>query len=150
MIIDAHCHAGKGDGLTGPWDTDAPLERYLRRATQAGIGRTVLFAAFHSDYAVANREVARIVHSHPDRFLGFAFVNAAFMGAGAKVWHPWALGAGALAAALIVPVFCYRHYVQDKGRFPDKMLEDLQVGGRPITETKAGILPYVIRKTRTG
>jgi uncharacterized protein len=77
MIIDAHCHAGKGDGLTGPWDTDAPLERYLRRATQAGIRRTVLFAAFHSDYAVANREVARIVHSRPDRFLGFAFVNAA-------------------------------------------------------------------------
>jgi uncharacterized protein len=77
MIIDAHCHAGKGDGLTGPWDTDAPLERYLRRARQAGIGRTVLFAAFHSDYAVANREVARIVHSRPDRFLGFAFVNPA-------------------------------------------------------------------------
>ena len=73
----------------------------------------------------------------------FAFVNAAFMGAGAKVWHPWALGAGALAAALILPVFFYRHYVQDKGRFPDKMLEDLQVGGRPITETKAGVLPYV-------
>ena len=64
------------------------------------------------------------------------------MGAGAKVWHPWALGAGTLAAALILPVFWYRHYVQDKGRFPDKMLEDLQVGGRPLTETKAGILPY--------
>jgi uncharacterized protein len=77
MIIDAHCHAGKGDGLTGPWDTAAPLQKYLRRATQAGIRRTVLFAAFHSDYAVANREVARIVHSRPDRFLGFAFVNAA-------------------------------------------------------------------------
>jgi predicted TIM-barrel fold metal-dependent hydrolase len=77
MIIDAHCHAGKGDGLTGPWDTDASLEKYLRRATQAGIRRTVLFAAFHSDYAGANREVARIVHSRPDRFLGFAFVNAA-------------------------------------------------------------------------
>jgi predicted TIM-barrel fold metal-dependent hydrolase len=77
MIIDTHCHAGKGDGLTGPWDTNAPLERYLRRATQAGIRRTVLFAAFNSDYAVANREVARIVHSRPDRFLGFAFVNPA-------------------------------------------------------------------------
>ncbi|HEU0302639.1 MAG TPA: hypothetical protein VFR37_24475 [Longimicrobium sp.] len=25
MIIDSHCHAGKGGGLTGPWDTDAPL-----------------------------------------------------------------------------------------------------------------------------
>jgi predicted TIM-barrel fold metal-dependent hydrolase len=31
----------------------------------------------HSDYAIANREVARIVSSRPDRFFGFAFVNAA-------------------------------------------------------------------------
>ncbi len=76
MIIDSHCHAGKGDGLTGPWDTAAPLDKYLLRAAQAGIAQTVLFAAFHSDYAVANREVARIVASHPDRFFGFAFVNA--------------------------------------------------------------------------
>lgn len=77
MIIDCHCHAGKGDGLTGPWDTDAPLEKYTRRAAQAGIDRTVLFAAFHSDYAVANREVARMVASRPERFYGFAFVHAA-------------------------------------------------------------------------
>ena len=76
MIIDAHCHAGRGDGLTGPWDTAAPLGRYLRRAAAAGIDRTVLFAAFHSDYRTANREVARIVRSRPDRFFGFAFVNA--------------------------------------------------------------------------
>jgi predicted TIM-barrel fold metal-dependent hydrolase len=75
MIIDCHCHAGKGDGLTGPWDTAAPLEQYLRRAAKAGINRTVLFAAFHSDYSVANREVARIVASRPDRFYGFAFVH---------------------------------------------------------------------------
>jgi amino acid transporter len=73
----------------------------------------------------------------------FAFANAVFMGAGAKVWNPWALWAGMLAAALILPVFYYRHYIQDKGRFPGKMLEDLQVGGRPITETKAGVLPYL-------
>jgi uncharacterized protein len=76
MIIDSHCHAGKGDGLTGPWDTAAPLDKYLIRAAEAGISRTVLFAAFHSDYAVANRNVARIVASRPDRFFGFAFVNA--------------------------------------------------------------------------
>lgn len=75
MIIDCHCHAGKGDGLTGPWDTNAPLEKYLLRASRAGIDRTVLFAAFHSNYAVANREVARIVRSRPDRFYGFAFIN---------------------------------------------------------------------------
>ena len=76
MIIDSHCHAGKGDGLTGPWDTNAPLEKYLRRAARAGIDRTVLFPAFHSDYQIANREVARIVKSRPDRFYGFAFINA--------------------------------------------------------------------------
>jgi uncharacterized protein len=77
LIIDCHCHAGRGDGLTGPWDTSAPLEAYLRRAAAAGISRTVLLATFHSDYAVANREVARLVASHPDRFYGFAFVHPA-------------------------------------------------------------------------
>jgi hypothetical protein len=75
MIIDSHCHAGKGDGLTGPWDTDAPLGDYLRHADKAGIGRTVLFAAFHSDYAAANRQVARIVAARPERFWGYAFVH---------------------------------------------------------------------------
>lgn len=76
MIIDCHCHAGKGDGLTGPWDTAAPLRNYLLRATQAGIHRTVLLAAFHSDYRQANREVAGIVARHPDRFYAFAFVHS--------------------------------------------------------------------------
>jgi predicted TIM-barrel fold metal-dependent hydrolase len=76
MIIDCHCHAGKGDGLTGPWDTAAPLDRYVKRATRAGIERSVLFPAFHSDYAVANCEVARIIASRPEQFYGFAFVHA--------------------------------------------------------------------------
>lgn len=79
-IIDSHCHAGTGDGMTGPWDTAAPLAQYLRRAAKVGIQQTVLLAAFHSDYAQANREVARIVSGmnarRPDRFYGFAFVNA--------------------------------------------------------------------------
>jgi len=76
MIIDSHCHAGKGDGLTGPWDTDAPLGAYLARARTAGIGRTVLFAAFTSDYRAANAAVGRIVTSQPGRFSGYAMVNA--------------------------------------------------------------------------
>ncbi len=75
MIIDCHCHAGKGDGLTGPWDTDAPLGEFLRWSRAAGIERTVLFPAFHSDYAVANRLVARIIARRPDRFMGFAFIH---------------------------------------------------------------------------
>jgi uncharacterized protein len=75
VIIDCHCHAGKGDGLTGPWDTAAPLGLYMRRAADAGIHKTVLFAAFHSDYGRANRQVGRIVTDQPDRFYGFAFIH---------------------------------------------------------------------------
>ena len=77
MIIDSHCHAGTGDGLTGPWDTTAPLDHYLRRAARAGIARTVLLPAFDSDYRQANRRLARIVASQPGRFLGYAMVDAA-------------------------------------------------------------------------
>src|SRR5437667_9023828 len=75
MIIDCHCHAGKGDIMSGPWNTDAPLGAYLRRARRAGIDKTVVFAALGSDYSAANKEVARIVGSHPDRLIGFAFVD---------------------------------------------------------------------------
>jgi hypothetical protein len=77
MIIDCHCHAGKGDGLTGPWDTDAPLDHYLRWADEFDIQKTVLFAAFHTNYSKANEAVAKIVNSNRNRFYGFAFVNAA-------------------------------------------------------------------------
>ena len=73
-IVDCHCHVGVSEVLTGPWNV-ARLDIYLRRADLAGIGRTVLFATFHADYAVANRAVARVVASHPERFLGFAFVH---------------------------------------------------------------------------
>lgn len=76
MIIDCHCHAGKGDLLTGPWDTDAPIELYLKRAETAGIGKTVIFSPFHSNYAQANANTAKIVAHYPGRFIGFAFVNA--------------------------------------------------------------------------
>ncbi|MEY4575666.1 MAG: hypothetical protein RL701_369 [Pseudomonadota bacterium] len=77
MIIDCHCHAGKGDGFTGPWDTSAPLERYLARARKAGIDRTVVFSAFHSDYSIGNGLVAEVVAQYPDRLWGFAFVDPA-------------------------------------------------------------------------
>jgi uncharacterized protein len=77
MIIDSHCHCGKGDGLTGPWDTRAPLESYLGWCAESGIAKTVLFAAFNSDYALANEAVAKVVMANPQRFYGYAFVNAA-------------------------------------------------------------------------
>jgi amino acid transporter len=74
----------------------------------------------------------------------FAFVNAIFMGAGAKVWNAEALWYGLGTAALIIPVFAYRHYVQDKGQFPPQMLADLGLKGGDLGEKKAGVLPYVV------
>jgi predicted TIM-barrel fold metal-dependent hydrolase len=76
VIIDCHCHAGKGDRMTAPWNTDAPIEPYLRRARKAGIDKTVVFAPFHTDYDEANRQVARIIRRFPGRLIGFAFVHA--------------------------------------------------------------------------
>jgi uncharacterized protein len=76
MIIDCHCHGGKGDIMTAPWNTDAPLSAYLRRARRAGIKRTVVFPVFQSDYSSGNRDVARIVARLPNRLIGFAMVHA--------------------------------------------------------------------------
>jgi predicted TIM-barrel fold metal-dependent hydrolase len=75
MVIDCHCHAGKGDLMTAPWNTDAPIEPYLRRARAAGIDKTIVLPAFHSDYAEANRQLARIVARYAGRLIGFAFVH---------------------------------------------------------------------------
>jgi amino acid transporter len=79
-----------------------------------------------------------------------AFVNAALMGAGAAVWdlNPEAgidpLWAGLIAAALIVPVFWFRHNVQDGGKFPARMMEDLGIKDvNNLGERKAGALPYL-------
>jgi len=77
MIIDIHCHAGKGDWFRGPWDTEARIERHLVRARAAGIARTVVFPVFNSDYAAANARLARIVRAHPGELIGFAAVNPA-------------------------------------------------------------------------
>lgn len=75
MIIDCHCHAGKGGALTAPWTTTAPLTAYLRRARAAGIDKTVVFPLFHDNYAEANAQVACIIARHPGRLIGFAFVH---------------------------------------------------------------------------
>ena len=73
-----------------------------------------------------------------------AFVNALFLGAGAKVWgYENALWSGLVFAALIVPVFLYRHYAQDGGKFPAGALEDLGLKDGDMGERKAGMLPYL-------
>ncbi len=73
-----------------------------------------------------------------------SFVNLAFMGFGANVYGAGTLMAGLLFCALIVPVFIYRHYIQDKGSFPRDMADDLEmVNGERIVK-RAGIWPYIV------
>jgi len=74
-----------------------------------------------------------------------AFVNALFLGAGAKVWgYSNALWAGLIFAALILPVFYWRHYIVDKGHFPKEAMEDLGLSDHgDLGERKAGFLPYL-------
>ncbi|MDE2445088.1 MAG: APC family permease [Alphaproteobacteria bacterium] len=73
-----------------------------------------------------------------------AFVNALFLGAGAKVWgYSSALWVGLIFAALIFPVFYFRHYMQDGGKFPKEALDDLGIMGGGLGEKKAGMLPYL-------
>ncbi len=84
----------------------------------------------------------------PTLLIGFnailGFVNLVFMGAGAKVWgNPNVLFYGLGFAALIIPVFLFRHYVQDKGQFPAEMLTELNLKGQDLGERKAGMLPYL-------
>ena len=62
--------------MTAPWNTEARLEPYLRRAKAAGISKTIVFPAFHSDYGEANRHLARIIAAHPGRLIGFAMLHA--------------------------------------------------------------------------
>jgi amino acid transporter len=73
-----------------------------------------------------------------------AFVNALFLGAGAKVWgYENALWIGFAFAALILPVFAYRHYVRDGGKFPAGAMDDLGLVGQDLGVKKAGMLPYL-------
>ena len=72
LIIDAHCHVGRGEALSAPWTTRADPELTLRRMDDAGIDRTVVFPINNPQYQAANAEVAEICRKHPRRLIGFA------------------------------------------------------------------------------
>lgn len=76
--------------------------------------------------------------------VSMAYVNAFLMGAGANVWGSSTLLIGWIGALISIPIFLYRHYITDKGKFPDHMLGDLVLEGETeLGPTKAGVLPYV-------
>jgi amino acid transporter len=73
-----------------------------------------------------------------------SFVNLALMGMGADIWGAGTLKTGLFMATLIVPVFIFRHFIQDKGVFPKAMLEDMQIGNDEAgVSSRAGVLPYI-------
>lgn len=73
-----------------------------------------------------------------------AYVNAFFIGAGANIWGKGTLLLGFGSAALVIPVFFYRHYIVDKGKFPQHMWDDLLLAGKTeLDPPRSGILPYV-------
>ena len=71
------------------------------------------------------------------------FVNMVWMGAGANVWGDGTLRNGLLAVLLIIPVFAFRHYIQDKGQFPTSTGADNLVLDEPVVQPKAGFLPHL-------
>ncbi len=75
---------------------------------------------------------------------GLSFVNLAFMGFGADVYGVGTLSTGLVFAALIIPVFIYRHYFRDKGHFPDEMKQDLGQDGDTGVRKRAGIWPFIV------
>jgi Amino acid transporters len=71
-----------------------------------------------------------------------AFVNLFLLGMGADIWGAGTLVTGLVVSAAIIPVFLFRHYVTDKGRFPAAMMEDMHLKAETGAGTRAGLLPY--------
>merc|ERR1711972_498189 len=74
-----------------------------------------------------------------------AYVNALFLGAGVKAWgYPSALWVGLVVGSLIFPVFAFRHYYQDGGKFPEGALRELNLkDDEGLGERRAGIAPFL-------
>jgi predicted TIM-barrel fold metal-dependent hydrolase len=93
MVIDVHVHPGFYDLICEDsqrvnerkkamgWDlmSPIPLELVIRQMDYAGIDKYVLLAqdltTVTGDAVISNEEIDRIVHLHPDRFVGFASVD---------------------------------------------------------------------------
>lgn len=73
-----------------------------------------------------------------------AYFNLVIMGMGADIWGEGTLLAGLFFTSLIVPIFIYRHFIQDKGVFPAQMLEDMMIGSGFVARSKyLSLLPYL-------
>lgn len=71
------------------------------------------------------------------------FVNLLLLGMGANIWGSGTLAAGFAVALMILPVFAYRHFVVDGGKFPEQTFQDFAGIDESNVKTRAGILPYL-------
>ncbi|MGK8891443.1 APC family permease [Burkholderia gladioli] len=69
------------------------------------------------------------------------YLNLVYVGAGANLQGDGTLRNGLIAMLLIVPVFLYRHYWQDRGRFPKQMQKDMELAV-PQRHSIYEMLPY--------
>jgi predicted TIM-barrel fold metal-dependent hydrolase len=117
VIIDAHVHAGEYyrhysarfaaqmTATTGmpPEALSAPEAKLLAEMDAAGVDRVVLLAfdvRRVEGFSVPNEFVAELCARHPDRFTGFASVDAGTPGAAARLRHAvTALGLSGLKTA---------------------------------------------------
>jgi amino acid transporter len=65
------------------------------------------------------------------------YVNLFLAGMGADLWGRGTLVSGLALAAVVIPIFCWRHYIVDGGKFPPPA-----AGAQPERKA-AGLLPYV-------
>jgi len=72
------------------------------------------------------------------------FVDMFVIGVGSNSYGKGVLIGGFTVVFLSVPIFLYRHYITDKGKFPDDFAADIQPGGTvTAATTRAGYLPYL-------
>ncbi|MGP1716007.1 MAG: APC family permease [Methylophilus sp.] len=72
------------------------------------------------------------------------FLNLAIMGMGTEIWGEGTLKTGLFFSSLIVPLFIYRHYFEDKGVFPSQLISDMQPQiSRPAYTKYLEYMPYL-------
>jgi amino acid transporter len=72
------------------------------------------------------------------------FLDMFLIGVGSNSYGAGVLSGGFIVIFLSVPIFLYRHYITDKGKFPSDFSADVQPGG-PFTavDFKGGYWPYL-------
>ena len=73
------------------------------------------------------------------------YVNLFIIGMGSDIWGRGTLASGLVLSTLIIPVFAWRHYVVDRGRFPAAMALDMHpdFDAAQAPRSNSGVRPYL-------